>query len=247
LSEEELDISSEVYPEESTDVEDQPEEVNEEVTTVEEPPSRPAVTNFKYNKRTQEAYERYKFEVPDNVDKYEKIFLEDVDTRYGPIKRKVIQIHRVRPEDPPDGNKKEWLYYVEEWSGFDYLGNELPKVTGHIEGMYKDVLIKYAIDKKGKPTRSEPKLNRLQETFYIPWSKSNLDKVLQSTKTDKNTVMYYVHFGYRYAVQGSEQRDNTFTYEQISNSDWSDILAMEYRAGGPRAGPIINTTAKKTK
>jgi len=255
LSESDLDVnlSSEVYPEENTDVEDQPEEQeqqDQQIETIEpQVPQKPAL-NFKYNQRTKEAYERYKFPVPDTVDKAEQIFLEDADLSYGPITRRIIQVHRLRPEDPRDGVKKEWLYYVEEWTGYDFLGNELPKVSGHIEGMYKEVIIKYGVDKKGRPVRSEPKFSRTQDTFYIPWSKSNLDKILKSTNTNPNTVKYYVHFGYTHAIQDSEQRDNTFTYEQISNSDWSDIIALEYRAGGPRAAaattqPTTTTTTKK--
>lgn len=241
----------EVYPEEDSDIGNEEDAIFEEEPKTEEPkpePVKPPV-NFKYNKKSQEAYTNLGLKIPDTVDREERRFLEDVDLRYGAITRRVVQVHRIRPDDPRDGNRKEWLYYVEEWQAYDYLGNELAPVTSHIEGRYDEIIPRYTVDKKtGKPVKSDPKVGRKQTTFYIPWSKANLDKVLRMNKTtNKDTIMYYVHFGYRYSINGDERRDNTFTYDQIANSMWSDILALEAIPGGPRNAGIPQVPTKNKK
>lgn len=218
------------YPEEGGDI-DEDEETDTEVDL----PQQAPLVDLKYNDRAQKSYRKYKFPIPDTVDTYERRFLEDVDTRNGPITRKVYKVIRCLAKNQ-EGKNQEYLYYFERWDGFDYLGNELPPVPEHVEGKYEEVQIKYNVDKKGRPIRSEPKQRGTKTVYYQPWKKSVLDQILRDV--EKDSVEYVVKIGNE---RGTSRRDNTYSYEQFANLPYAELVKLSFQPGGPRATPYIAT------
>ena len=225
---------SEVYPEEGGDIDS-----DNDLEVEDEPVQEAPAVDIQYNDKAQKSYLKYKFPIPDDVDRYERRFLEDVDTRNGPITRKVYKVIRVRGKDN-EGKSQDYLYYFERWDGFDYLGNELDPVPEHIEGKYDEVQIKYNVDKKGRPIKSEPRKRGTKTKFYIPFSKKTLDKILKDV--EKDSIEYVVKIG---DEKGNTRRDNTFSYEQFANLPYADLIKLSFQPGGPRATPYVPTTAKK--
>ena len=136
---------------------------------------------------------------------------------------------------------KEYLYYMEKWSAFDYLGNEL-NVHEHLEGRYDEAQIRYVVDTKtGKPKKSEAKLRGTRPVFYIPFNKQTVDKILKDV--EKESIEYVVKFGD--AAKGEARRDNSFSYEQFVYCDYAGLVKLSYQAGGPRATPYIASTNTK--
>jgi len=215
------------YPEEQAD-----EEVEKD--NDEEIPQEASLVDIKYNDYAQKAYRKYKFKIPDEVDRYERRFLEDVDERNGKIKRKVYKVIRCRALDK-DGKAQDYLYYVERWDGKDYLGNELPPVAEHVEGKYEEVQVRFKVDQRGKPKKSEPQQRGKKTVYYIPFKKSTLDKIIKDV--DKDAIEYIVRIGNE---KGDTRRDNTFDYNQFANLPYAKLIELSFQPGGPRATPYVH-------
>ena len=219
------------YPEEQAD-----EEVE---TDTQEIPQEAPLVDFNYNNKAQKAYRKHGFKIPDDVDRYERRFLEDVDTRNGPIKRRVYKVLRCRALDPKTEKMAEYLYYVERWDGKDYLGNDLDPVAEHVEGKYEEVQVHYTVNQRGKPRKSEPQIRGKKWVYYIPFKKSTLDKILKDV--EKDSVEYYVKIGDQ---KGDQRRDNTFSYDQFANWSYAKCIEASWQPGGPRATPYVPETKK---
>lgn len=218
------------YPEEQAD-----EEVEADI---EEVPQEAPLVDIKYNDRAQKAYRKHGFKIPDEVDRYQRRFLEDVDERNGKIKRRVYKVIRCRALDN-DGKAQDYLYYVERWDGKDYLGNELPPVAEHVEGKYDEVQVIYKVDQRGKPKKSQPQIRGKKTVYYIPFKKSTLDKILKDV--DKDAIEYVVRIGNE---KGDSRRDNTFDYNQFANLPYAKLIELSFQPGGPRATPYKEETKK---
>ena len=212
------------YPEEEADQEIEKEEIPQEAPLV----------DFNYNDKAQKSYRKYKFKIPDKVDRYERRFLEDVDLRNGPIIRKPYKVIRCRAYDE-NGKVQDYLYYMERWDGKDYLGNDLDPVSEHVEGKYDEVQVKYAVDNKGRPKKSEPMARGTKTRYYMPFRKSTLDKILQGI--EKESVEYVVKIGNE---KGDNKRDNTFNYQQFANLPYAKLIELSFQPGGPRATPYVD-------
>lgn len=225
-------------PERAAEEADEEIEVEEEDLSTDLPQEAPLV-DISYNDYAQKAYRKYKFDIPPEVDRYERRFLEDVDTRNGPITRKVYKVLRCKAKDK-DGKTQEYLYYVERWDGKDYLGNDLDPVAEHVEGKYEEVQVIYKVDQKGKPMKSEPQQRGKMVRHYILFKKQTLDKILKDV--DKDTVEYVVRIGDK---GGDTRRDNTFSYDQFANLSYAKLIELSYQPGGPRATPYQQQATKK--
>ena len=110
-------------------------------------PKKPEV-KIEYNNRSYESYMKNGF--ADNIPRSIKgprdrmqTFLNKVDLRKGPIERTVKMIVRLRAPDWNSSKKnerKEFIYYFEDWTGNDWLGIPIDPFSEHIEGKYTEVL-----------------------------------------------------------------------------------------------------------
>jgi hypothetical protein len=102
-------------------------------------PKKPEVV-LDYNNRSYESYINNGFEsdIPRSVsgphDRM-KEWLNKVDLRKGPLERTVRMIVRLKT---PDLNlekheRKEWVYYTEDWTAKDWLGIPIDPFGDHIE------------------------------------------------------------------------------------------------------------------
>jgi|GEM_PF-1616977 len=173
-----------------------------------------------------------KYVEPLNIYTDENRFLSEVDTRQGPILREVTRIFRVKAIDWSSEKKerKEYLYYEENWYGMNWLGVKIAPCTGHIEGYYKQTTKQLEFDKNTGQGLYYKMGKRLQ-TFYIPFSKKTVDKIIEGYYADKDpkesvryinnkdAIKYVVKFEaedspagqMRYGTRGQ------FAYDQLAN------------------------------
>lgn len=193
---------------------------------------------LEYNNGAELAYLRYHkkdgdaWELPDDVNKWERRFLEEVDTS-KPILRTITKIVRTREPDMHDNRKmKEFLYYYENWEGTNNIGNPMNLVPDHIEGFYQEVLPINVVNAKGKITGSKP--GRKQLVYYIEWQgKEQLDKIIGDQ--DKDTIKYVVK-------SSPTLRTASFSYEQFANLSFLECARLARQTGGPQMTPYV--TAK---
>jgi hypothetical protein len=159
---------------------------------------------IEYNNRSYESYIRNGFanNIPHRIsgphDRMQK-FLSQVDIRKGPIERTVRTIVRIRA---PDWNtqkheRKEFVYYTEDWNANNWLGIPITKwgVSEHIEGKYTEVLMRPKLDER-TGEHIDNVFAGTRESYYIPWSKKNVDEIIaNSAHTDKSGIRYVVKFG----------------------------------------------------
>ena len=77
-------------------------------------------------------------------------FLAKVDLRKGPLERTVTTIIRLKA---PDWNtekheRKEFVYYFEDWTGVDWLGIPIDPFSEHIEGRYIEPTYRPKLDER---------------------------------------------------------------------------------------------------
>lgn len=223
-----LENQEEEQEEEDEEVQQQQEEVDTLGPDVEEIAEDEEVIEdepIEYNNLTKESYLRKKLVVPQNLDMQEQNFLSQVDTSKGEIERKVTKICRVKAVDQKDKQKKrkEFIYYYENWYGKDWVGNDIPPVTDHVEGIYYEQLTQNIINKNritGKKRTGQ------QIVYYIPFSKQAVDKIIEnSVGSDKETIL----FNFSNGPLGYE-----FPYDVFVNESFDNLARMLVMPGGPR-------------
>src|SRR6058998_432884 len=99
---------------------------------------KPDASSFKrpdpglqWNNKTEESYETQGFDTRDFAMSQERKFLSQVDIRKAPIKRTVTKIVRLKAIDYSTEKleRKEYLYYYENWTGVNWLGIRIAPVT----------------------------------------------------------------------------------------------------------------------
>ena len=114
-------------------------------------------------------------------------FLNKVDLRKGPIERTVRMIVRLKAPDwnTKKNERKEFIYYTEDWSAKDWLGIPIDPFSEHIEGKYTEVLMKPKLDER-TGEHVDNVFAGTRESYYIPFSKKNVDEIIEnSAHSDK--------------------------------------------------------------
>jgi len=119
--------------------------MSERLSTIKPDVPKKPVPEIEYNDRSYQLYIDTGFadSIPHKIEaprsRIEE-FLSLVDTRKGPIERTVTTIVRLRAidYDSPTKERKEYIYYEEDWEGKNWLGIPVtsPGISGHIEGRY---------------------------------------------------------------------------------------------------------------
>ncbi len=166
-------------------------------------PKKPEI-KIEYNNRSYESYIKTGFPdyIPHDITgPYDRIkkWLNLVDLRKGPIERTVRTLVRLKAPDwnTPKHERKEYLYYEEDWHGNNWLGIPVikPGISGHIEGKYTEVITKPILDERtGEHIKNA--FGGTREVYYIPFSKSTVDEIIKnSAHSDKSNIKFIVKFG----------------------------------------------------
>ena len=166
-----------------------------------------------------------------------------VDVSKGPIERSVIAMVRLKAPDYLGQEKdnlkvperKEWIYYQEEWRGLSFRGVPLNPVMEHIEGKYdKQYTRPHFSQETGEIEYMELDTARAQTIYYIPYSKKAVDDIIaKSVHTDKDKgIVFTIKFDSEDNPFGQHQQmpsRNQFSYLQFSSLSWTEICKLQYK------------------
>ena len=196
-------------------------------------PKKPEV-KIEYNNRSYESFVKNGFPdiIPRSVtgplDRMQK-FLNKVDLRQGPIERTVTSIVRLKA---PDWNtkkheRKEFIYYFEDWTGKDWLGIPINPISEHIEGKYTEALYRPKLDER-TGEHVENVFAGTRESYYIPFTK-NVDEIIaNSAHTEKHSTRYIVKFGHEDSTESiAQSMRNQFSYDMFL-WPWDKLYEWQY-------------------
>jgi hypothetical protein len=196
---------------------------------------------IEYNDRSYQSYIKNGFadNIPHSIsaphDRIQK-FLSQVDIRKGPIERTVRMMVRLRAPDwnTQKNERKEWIYYEEDWSANNWLGIPITKgaISGHIEGKYTEVLMRPKLDER-TGEHIDNVFAGTRESYYIPFSKKNVDEIIaNSAHTDKSGIRFIVKFAAEDSTSGDNMvmtmsMRNQFNYEMFANWSWDKLFQYQ--------------------
>jgi len=154
-------------------------------------------------------------------------FLSKVDHKgkFVPV-RSVTRIVRTRATDwdTPHQEKKDYVYWYEDWYGQDWLGRDIAPVTEHVQGVYEEVIMKDKINDYGDVEGKEKKGERIR--YYVPFSKKAVDDIIAtSNNTDAKNI--------KFIFKGNQFRTGDWTYDQFVNSTWEEMEEIARTPAGP--------------
>ena len=158
-------------------------------------------------------------------------FLSKVDLRKGKLERTVRMIVRLRA---PDWNsekheRKEFIYYTEDWTAKDWLGIPIDPFCDHMEGKYLECLSKPKLDER-TGEHVDNVFAGTRESYYIPFSKKNIDEIIaNSAYSTKESIRFIIKFGMEDSPDGFQMTTrNQFSYEQFANWSWEKLREWQY-------------------
>ena len=199
-------------------------------------PKKPEV-KIEFNNRSVESYTKNGFAdaIPRSVygprDRMQQ-FLNKVDLRKGPLERTVRMIVRLKAPDWSSSTKKnerkEFVYYFEDWSGVDWLGIPINPFCEHIEGKYLEPVFRPKLDER-TGEHVENVFAGTRESYYIPFKKKNVDEIIaNSAHTDKSSIRYIVKFGHEDSIDSVAQSTrNQFSYDMFL-WEWDKLREWQY-------------------
>jgi hypothetical protein len=132
--------------------------------------------------------------------------------------------------DTPKLERKEYLYYVEEWNGKNWLG--IPITVGaigeHIEGKYQEVITRPKLDEQ-TGEHIENILAGTRDRYYIPFSKTKVDEIIkQSAYSNKHNIRFVVKFATEDSIEelNMATRQN-FNYDYFV-APWDQLYTHQY-------------------
>jgi hypothetical protein len=198
---------------------------------------KPDASSFKrpdpglqWNNKTEESYSTQGFSTEDFKSSQEKTFLSQVDLRKGPIERTVTKIARLKAIDysTEKRERKEYLYYFENWEGVNWLGIRIAPVTDHIEGMFYEQLKETVFNPStGEPTKIKRKGQR--ESYYMPFDRKEVDKIIKnSATTNQESIKYVVKFD---ALDWDGVQGTRFevSYSQFTELSFKELYELNHK------------------
>ena len=185
---------------------------------------------WEYNNRTAQSYTKNGLKAPDNLDMQERTFLSKVSVNEKAgheIRRTVTKICRVKTIDYSSKKleRKEFLYYYENWNGVNWRGIKISPCTDHIEGMYQEQEMEPKIGEQPDEIIGYKRTGQYT-VYYIPFSKEKVDEIVsQSVGSDKETILFNFSIG----ALGYE-----FPFDTFVNTSFDDLAHMLVQPGGPR-------------
>jgi len=123
-------------------------------------------------------------------------FLAKVDLRKGPLERTVTTIIRLKSPDwsTEKHERKEFIYYYEDWSAKDWLGIPIDPFSEHVEGKYLECLYRPKLDERTGELVNNV-FSGTRESYYIPFSKKNVDEIIASSAhSTKESIRFIIKF-----------------------------------------------------
>lgn len=185
---------------------------------------------IEWNNRTYESYIKHGLTFdefsPPRFNKQERDFLQLVDERQGPIERELTRMIRLKAIDYNTKNKerKEYLYYFENWRGKDWLGNTIAPVTDHMEGMYYEQENELVLD-PNTGDAAHYKRKGQHEAFYIPFTKKEVDRIIAEHNANADLVNFTVKFDVADSPDGLRwgATRQQFPYDKFANWTFDDL------------------------
>jgi len=198
-------------------------------------PKKPEV-KIEYNNRSYESYTKNGF--ADNIPRSitgprtrMQQFLNKVDLGKGDIERTVRMIVRLRAPDynTPKHERKEFVYYFEDWNANDWLGIPIDPFSEHLEGKYTEVLTKPKLDER-TGEHVDNVFAGTRESYYIPFSRKNVDEIIaNSAHSEKDSIKFYVKFGMEDSPDSFQvSTRNIFSYDKFVNWSWERLREYQY-------------------
>ena len=122
------------------------------------------------------------------------------------------------------------LWYEERWTGVNWLGIPLKNpIDGHIEGKYMEVVTTPKLDER-TGEHIENTFGGTRESYYIPWSKSNVDEIIaNSAHSDKSGIRFTIMFDMADSPDSFTLKSrNYFSYDQFVNWSWEKLREYHY-------------------
>lgn len=198
-------------------------------------PKKPEV-KIEYNNRSIESFTSNGFAdaIPRSVygprDRMQ-MFLNKVDLRKGPIEKTVRMIVRLRAPDysTPKHERKEFVYYFEDWNANDWLGIPIDLFSEHIEGKYIECMTKPKLDER-TGEHVDNVFAGTRESYYIPFTKKNVDEIIaNSAHSDKDSIKFIIKFGMEDSPDSFQvSTRNVFSYDKFVNWSWDKLREYQY-------------------
>lgn len=118
-------------------------------------------------------------------------------------------------------NGKEYFIFTENWYATDWVGRQIPPVTDRTEGIVQLPNVTPTIDEQGR--RIGKDLNGSITKYEMEFSKAEVDKWLEETGTDIDSVIFTVR---------SEKRRDNCTYDQFTTTTWIQANEIMMKDGG---------------
>jgi hypothetical protein len=104
-----------------------------------------------------------------------------------------------------ENERKEYLYYYENWTGKNWLGIQIALVTDHVEGMYYEQLKELKLDPRTGDALEYVRKGQ-REAYYIPFSKKTVDDIIAgSMGSNLQTIKYIVKFAPEDSPDGAKE------------------------------------------
>jgi hypothetical protein len=198
-------------------------------------PKKPEV-KIEFNNRSYESYVSQGFAdaIPRSITgpkARREQFLNKVDLRKGEIARTVRMIVRLRAPDynTPKHERKEFVYFTEDWTENDWLGIPIDPFSEHIEGKYTEAMTKPKLDER-TGEHVDNVFAGTRESYYIPFSKKNVDEIIaNSAHSDKDSIKFYIKFGMEDSPDSFQvSTRNLFSYDKFVNWSWDKLREYQY-------------------
>jgi hypothetical protein len=206
-----------------------------------------------WNNKTEESYEKEGFSTRDFAMSQEHVFLSQVDIRRQDIERTVTKIVRLKAIDYSTEKleRKEYLYYYENWEGVNWLGIRIAPVTDHVEGYYYEQLKKTDFDPRtGEPIKYKRAGQR--EVYYMPFDKKTVNEIIKnSAHSNQENIIYTVKFAAQDWDGKQPNRIGTrfeVPYEQFTSYSFKDLYELNHKPiqldNNKNLGPVTKTLYK---
>lgn len=193
--------------------------------------------DFPFNDRTFESYKKNGLEPPRPVElSQEKIFLGSVNVEEDrKIERVVTRIVRSRERDWSTGNKvtyREWIHYMENWFGQNWLGDPIAPVSDHVEGYYMEQEVTIRRDRDMMTGQLGPPIRKRtgeHAVYYIPFTKEKVKEIVGDQ--DPAGIVFTIKFPGN--VSGDRGIRNNFTYSQFTDLSMEEAFKLNAKPSGP--------------
>ncbi len=124
--------------------------------------------------------------------------------------------------------KKEYIIYLDDWFGKNWLGQKVNPISENIEGVYmeqeKEPIIKQS--ENSGPEIVGYRRSGEHPVHYIEFSKDAVDKIIANSSSEKDEIIF--------VVKAPPLRDH-FTYDEFFNYSWDQLEDILMQTGGAKA------------